>query len=122
MGMVGPVPGTKPTPCALGRRTRSGEPERVAKALGIGRLYLTVLLRREGSNVMPYMTLAIHQLATLTPPETHRTPGQPLRGRLAAHGDAVPRGVTSRNCPCKSAALRAFIAAPEVVPPIDNSR
>ncbi|WP_280249393.1 hypothetical protein [Nocardia abscessus] len=71
---------------------------------------------------MPYATLAVHQLATMTKPETHQAPERPFAIDQAHAVMQFHVAYRAEKCPRKAAALHALIAAGRIVPSTDNPR
>jgi len=71
---------------------------------------------------MPDNALAIHQLATMTQPETHRAPASPFTVDRAHGVMQFHIACRAKKCPRKAAALRTLAEAGRVVPPTSKPR
>lgn len=71
---------------------------------------------------MPYRTLAIHQLAAMTPPETHYAPEQPFTVTQAHAVTQFHVACRATQCPRKAAALQALADAGRVIPSTTHPR
>jgi len=71
---------------------------------------------------MPYTTLAIHQLATMTKAETHRAPASPFTVDRAHGVMQFHIACRAKKCPRKAAALQALADAGRVVPSTSKPR
>lgn len=114
-GTFEPVPGTKPTPYRFGRRTGPGEPEPVAKALGIGYLHQSMFVSQGRCSAMLYATPAVPPPAAVTRPESHRAPEQPFTIGKAHAVMQFHIACRARRCRRKAAALQTLVAAGRVV-------
>ncbi len=71
---------------------------------------------------MPHNTLAIHQLATMTQPETHQAPEQPFNIEQAHSVMQFHVTCRAKKCPRKAAAIQALAEAGRVVPSTSQPR
>ncbi|MFF3575280.1 hypothetical protein ACFYXQ_46905 [Nocardia jiangxiensis] len=65
---------------------------------------------------MPYTTLAIHQLATMSAQETHQAPAAPFTIEQAHTVMQYHVACRANKCPRKSAALQVLTEAGRLVP------
>ncbi len=71
---------------------------------------------------MPYSTLAIHQLATITQQETHLAPETPFGIDQAHSVMQFHVACRAKRCPRKAAALQTLAEAGRVIPSSSKPR
>lgn len=71
---------------------------------------------------MPYTTLAIHQLATMSAQETHQAPSTPFTIEQAHTVVQFHIACRAIRCPRKSAALQVLTEAGRLVPSTTRPR